>query len=85
MIFIDIINEIILKDNKNIINFLCRPVITLKEKEKYELDIFYHNYKSTDFNKFYNELYELASKNDKRIEERQLVSLSNSHLKSFVN
>ena len=63
MLLIDIINETFLvEDKKDIINFLSQPIISLKGKKKNDLPIFYHSYNSSDFNKFYFELDELAKK-----------------------
>ena len=85
MILFDIINKTVLGTGiKDVINFLSRPIISLKGKEKNELQIFYHNYKPSDFDKFYNEIGELAQKSDKRNEEKLLISLTNKHLKSLT-
>ena len=85
MILIDIINEIFFGESeKDIVNFLSRPIMKLKGKKKNDQPIFYHNYESSDFNKFYVELSELAKKSDKRKEEEQLISISNNHLKSLL-
>ena len=85
MLLIDIINETFLgEDKKDIINFLSRPIISLKGKKKNILPIFYHSYNSSDFNKFYFELDELARKSDKRKEEEHLISISNNHLKNML-
>ena len=59
MILFDIINETFLgMDVKDVINFLSRPIISLNRKEQNELAIFYHSYKSSDFDKFYDEINE---------------------------
>ena len=85
MILFDIINKTVLGTGiKDVINFLSRPIISLKGKEKNELQIFYNNYKPSDFDKFYNEIGELAQKSDKRNEEKLLISLTNKHLKSLT-
>ena len=85
MILFDIINKTVLGTGiKDVINFLSRPIISLKGKEKNELQIFYNNYKPSDFDKFYNEIGELAQKSDKRNEEKLLISLTNQHLKSLT-
>ena len=85
MILFDIINETIFgTGEKNIVNFLSRPIISLKGKEKNKIPIFYKRYESSDFNKFYYELNELAKKPEKRMEEEQLISISNNHLKSLL-
>ena len=85
MILLDIMNKTFLGTGiKDVINFLSRPIISLKGKEKNELQIFYNNYKPSDFDKFYNEIGELAQKSDKRNEEKLLISLTNQHLKSLT-
>ena len=85
MILLDIMNETLLSVGyKDVINFLGRPIISLKGKEKDELSIFYHGYKSSDFNKFYNEINELSQKPDKLKEEKELLSLTNKHLKNLL-
>jgi len=85
MILFDIINETFLgMDVKDVINFLSRPIISLNRKEQNELAIFYHSYKSSDFDKFYDEINELSQKSNKRIEETQLISLTKKHLNSLV-
>ena len=85
MILLDIMNKTFLGTGiKDVINFLSRPIISLKGKEKNELQIFYNKYKPSDFDKFYNEIGELAQKSDKRNEEKLLISLTNQHLKSLT-
>ena len=85
MILFDIINETFLEmDVKDVVNFLSRPIISLNKKEQNELAIFYHSYKSADFDKFYDEINELSQKSNKRIEETQLISLTKKHLNSLV-
>jgi len=85
MILLDIMNKTFLGTGiKDVINFLSRPIISLKGKEKNELQIFYNNYKPSDFDKFYNEIGELAQKSDKRNEEKLLISLTNQHLKNLT-
>ena len=85
MILFDIMNETFLGTGiKDVINFISRPIISLKGKEKNELKIFYNNYKSSDFDKFYNEISDMTQKSDKRTEEKLLISLTNKHLKSLT-
>ena len=51
MILFDLINNIIIEDDKiPIINFFCRPLISLNKSEKNKYDIFYRNFKEKDFN-----------------------------------
>ena len=85
MILLDIINETILGLSiKNVINFLSRPIISLKGKERNDVAIFYRRYKSSDFKKFLAEVNELAKKSDKFNEEKDLISLTNKHLKQLL-
>ena len=82
----DIMNETFIdSEHIDIINFLCRPIISLKNKEKNELSLFYRNYKENDFNKCYTEIIQLMNKSGKRDEENKLISLSNKHLKKLIN
>ena len=86
MILLDILNETILGLSiKNIINFLSRPIIALKGKVKNEMAIFYRRYKSSDFKKFIGDFNELAKKTDKQNEEKDLISLTNKHLKQLLD
>ena len=85
-ILFDIMNETFIdSEHIDIINFLCRPIISLKNKEKNELSLFYRNYKENDFNKCYTEIIQLMNKSGKRDEENKLISLSNKHLKKLIN
>ena len=85
MILLDIMNETILGLSiKNIINFLSRPIISLKGKEKNEVAMFYRRYKSSDFKKFLSEVNEFAQKSNKTNEEKDLISLTNKHLKQLL-
>jgi hypothetical protein len=85
MILFDIMNETYLGTGiKDVINFISRPIISLKGKEKNELKMFYNNYKSSDFDKFYNEISDMTQKSEKRTEEKLLISLTNKHLKSLT-
>jgi len=85
MLLFDIINESLVgTDVKDIINFLSRPIISVKKKNENELAVFYNNYKSSDFKKLYTRLTEISEKSDKSLEEKRLVSLSNQHLRSLL-
>ena len=85
MILFDIINETFIGlGSRDIVNFLSRPIISLNTKETNELAIFYHAYKSSDFNKFYNKMNELSQNSDRTREETELISLTNKHLKSLL-
>ena len=85
MILFDIMNKTILDNEINdIINFLCRPIISLKNNQKKEFNKFYKNYQEKDFNKFNINIQALLQK--PKIEEREnkLISYSKEHLKKFL-
>jgi len=84
MILIDIINETLLDDNlKPIINFLCRPLLSIDKNESFSE--FYQNYKENDLDSLYNGISELIQKNDKEEREKRLIFLVNKNLKEFIN
>ena len=85
MIIIDIINEIIIENNTEyIINFLARPIISLKDNdEEEEFSLLYHKYKEADFEKFYDEVIQLSNKTCLNKKEAKLISLCNRHLKQI--
>ena len=85
MILFDILNETFLgNDVIDIINFLSRPIISLTGNEKNEFPIFYHRYKTNDFDKFYGEIVNLSQKPNKSKEEIELISLTSKHLKMLL-
>jgi len=85
MILFDLINQIIINDNKKqIINFLCRPIVSIDKKEKDKFDEFYRNYKEKDFNKFSEQIIELVHNPQKNEKQTKLISLSHNHLRSFI-
>ena len=85
MILFDIMTKTILDDDRNnIINLLCRPVISLKNNQKKEFNKFYNNYKEQDFNKFANDINELLKKPKKEGRENKLISLVKGELKKFL-
>ena len=85
MILFDIMNETLLSVGyKDIINFLSRPIISLNGKEENVFSIFYHGYKYSDFDKFYNGINDLSQKMNKAREEKELLALTDKHLKSLL-
>ena len=85
MILFDIINQTILDENKKeIVNFLCRPVICYDKKNKNDFINFYKRYKETDFNNFSEKIKQLLSQEKKEDREKRIISISNEHLKAFV-
>ena len=85
MILFDIMQNTLLDDDRNdIINLLCRPVISLKKPKKNEYNNFYRNYRKQDFEKFSNNIQELIQKSKKEIREDKLISISKEYLKDFI-
>ena len=85
MFLFDIINQTIIDGKKKyIINFLSRPLISIHKKEKIEEDLFYKDYEEIEFDKLYEEVVELAQKNDKEKREEKLINLANKSLKDFI-
>ena len=90
-ILLDIMNETLINDNNNrinIIKFLSRPVISIKEenkKEENKKDNDDSNYSENDFNKFYYESLEIIRKSEKSEMEKKLMLLSNIQLKKLLD
>ena len=85
MILFDIINQTIIDGNKKqIINLLSRPILSINDKEKHELDIFYKNYKENDFEKFYDDIIDFINKPDKENREKNLIEFCNKKLKALI-
>ena len=86
MILFDILNETFFgNDAIDIISFLSRPIISLKGEENNKFLAFYHRYKTNDFDKFYSKIMNLTQKPNKSKEEIELISLTNKHLKMFID
>lgn len=71
-------------DTKSIINFLCRPIISINNNNKSEFSEFYQSYKESDFDKFSQEIIQLIEKPKKKMREKKLILLSKRHLKEFL-
>ena len=85
MILLDINNQITLDMNKKtIMNFVCRPVVSIKKNKKSEFDEFYKNYKEKDFKKFCDEIQEMAQKSNKSGRDVKLIDVTNEHLRDFL-
>ncbi len=85
MFMFDVINQTLINANKKpIVNFLARPIVSINKRNKGEFDEFYRNYKDKDFNKYYDQIQEMAQKPEKEEIEKRLVSMANAHLRSFV-
>ena len=84
MILFDIMNQIILNDDKkDIVNFLCRPLISTAKNDKNELEEFYYHYKEKDFDKFIKNIKELHAKSQKMNSENKLIFISEEYLRKF--
>ena len=85
MFFIDLINENLIDENKkDIINFLCRPILSFNKREEFKLPEIYQNFNDFDFDKFYEEINELNQKQNKEENEKKLILLINKRLKNFI-
>ena len=85
MMLLDIMNEMFIdSETKEILNFLARPVVSLKHNEENELALFCHKYEKTDFEQFYKEVIQLSNKTDKRKEDIKLISICNRHLNKYI-
>lgn len=86
MILLEIVNEILLDPEiKEIVNFLARPIISLKNKteEEQQFSLFYHRYNEVDFDKFNKEVIELSNKTKKSKKELKLLAICNKHLRQI--
>ena len=85
MFMFDVINQTLINANKKpIVNFLARPVVSINKRNRGEFDEFYRIYKEKDFNKYYDQIQEMAQKPEKDETEKRLVSMANAHLRAFV-
>ena len=89
MILFDIINQLLINTNqKTVINFLSRPIISINKKQqqqqKNEFHEFYKNYREKDFKKLYEQIQEISQKNHKENMDSKLLNLSVEHLKDLV-
>ena len=85
MIIFDINNQLTLDNSRRtVMNFICRPVISVKKNSQYQFDEFYRNYKEKDFKKFSEEIQEMAQKPTKNKRENKLVDVTNEHMRDFV-
>ena len=77
-LLLDVINQIIIDDNKKIlINFLGRPIISLdkNKKTKGTFDEFYKKYSEKEFNKY----FDMVNEN-----EMKLISMFQKYLRTFA-
>ena len=85
MILFDIFNETILDESKiSIINFLCRPILSINKKEENKFNELYHNYKENDFDSFLENISNLLKKDQKEEKEKILVELCCKEFKNLV-
>ena len=85
MILFDIINETIIDSSKkSIINFLCRPILSINKNEDTKFSEFYHNYKEKDFDSFISNISKLIKKNPKEEREKKLTSLCYKQFENLI-
>ena len=85
MIIFDINNQLTLDNSRRtVMNFICRPVISVQKNSQYQFDEFYRNYQEKDFKKFSEEIQEMAQKPTKNKRENKLVDVTNEHMRDFV-
>jgi hypothetical protein len=82
MLIYDVMNESLFNSKSlDIMNFLCRPVISInKNNEKEEISKLNHNYNEIEFDKFYDGISELIQKQEKNQSEYNLILLSEKKL-----
>lgn len=84
-ILFDILNTTIIDEKKrDIINFLSRPILSNKNNNIEQNELFYKNYIENDFDKFYRSFIELVRKANKKDKEKRLIKLSKEHLKELI-
>ena len=84
MIFLEMLNKIILGDEKKGINkLLITPIIFGKEKEEEIEENYYGHYCEDDFNNYHNEILELNESPIMGKAEKKIISLSNEKLKKM--
>ena len=85
MVLFDLMNQTLLNnDKRDIINFVCRPIISVENSQKNDFYDFYKCYEEKDFDKFINNIQDLIKKPDKIDEEYNLIFTSKEHLKKFL-
>ena len=81
MLLIEVMNDVLLNsNNKDVINFLYRPILSWNKKEEKECIKSYENYKDIDFDKFYEKLSQLIQKPDITQKEKQIIFLTRQEL-----
>ena len=81
MLLIEVMNDVLLNsNNKDVINFLYRPILSWNKKEEKECIKSYENYKDIDFDKFYEKLSQLIQKPDITQKEKQIIFLTRQKL-----
>jgi hypothetical protein len=85
MILFDILNETLLDESKkSIINFLCRPILSLNQKVESKFGEFYRNYREENFDAFLSSISSLVKKTQKEQRERRLVELCYEQFKNLA-
>ena len=85
MIFIEIMNNILLKPNvDNIAEFLCYPILSANKNEENNYNDLNKNFKENDFDTFGKQINELIQKSDLTQKEKNLIFLSHQKLLELV-
>ena len=73
-------------NNKNIINFLSRPILSAEKSDikNNSCKLNYHH-KNIEFDKFYEGIYELIQKQNLTQKEKNLILLSQQKLLALLN
>ena len=81
MLLIEIMNDVLLNaTNKDVFNFLYRPILSLNKNEEKESIKSYDNYKEIDFDKFYEKISLIIQKPDITQKEKQIIFLTQQKL-----
>jgi len=82
MILIDIMNQILLKENKeSLTHFLSKPVISLRKEKK---DNKNKKFNETVFDEFYNEMMKFVKKPEIVDNEKEIIAILNKKLKELI-
>ena len=85
MILFDILNETLLDESKkSIINFLCRPILSINKDEENKFSEFYQNYRESNFDTFLVSINSLIKKTPKEERENKLLSLCHEQFKNLI-
>ena len=84
MILLDIMNKILLEDDRNISKFISRPILSLYQENEKNNDDINKKYCEEDFNNFYESASDLIQRPQKTKTEIKLISIFNEKLKDLL-